>query len=122
MIENMMENMEIINNRTPEQRFYKVISFALFIVTIELISQISLKHGEYPIIGIIGYIVIAITLLKVYEYENMGHMILVWSSLSIIFGFILSHLLFGERINYYTLLAIIFSFLAIYTAHLSDEV
>lgn len=114
--------MEIINNRTPEQRFYTVLLFALFIVTIEMISQISLKHGEYPIIGIIGYIIIAITLLKVYEYENMGHLILVWSCLSIILGYILSHLLFEEHINYYTYLAIGFAFLAIYTAHLSDEV
>lgn len=113
--------MEIIEKRTPNQRFSIVIRFALLICLVEMFSQATLKHNRYPILGIIGYVVLSIILYNSYNYESMGHMNLVWSCVSIISAFVVSHYLFGEKINRYTILAIIYALLAIHTAHLSDE-
>lgn len=113
--------MEVLNKRGPNERFYIVIRFALLICSIEMFSQVVLKHNQYPILGVFGYIVLAIVLHNSYYYENMGHMNLVWSCVSIIAGFLVSNYFFKERINRYTLFAITFALLAIYTAHLSDE-
>lgn len=113
--------MEVLQNRNPNQRFYIVIRFAIIISFIEMFSQAIIKHNTYPVLGVFGYIVLAIILHNAYNYENMGHMNLVWSCVSIIAGFLVSHYFFDERINRYTLFAILLAMLAIYTAHLSDE-
>jgi drug/metabolite transporter (DMT)-like permease len=113
--------MEILHNRDPNQRFYIVIRFALIISFIEMFSQSVLKHDKYPILGVFGYIVLSLILYNSYYYENMGHMNLVWSCISIITGYLVSHYFFGERVNKYTILAIFFACIAIYVAHLSDE-
>jgi drug/metabolite transporter (DMT)-like permease len=113
--------MEVLHKKSPNERFYTVIRFALVICVIEMFSQATLKHNRYPVLGIFGYIVLAIILHNSYYYENMGHMNLVWSCVSIITGFLVSHYFFDERINRYTLFAILLAMLAIYTAHLSDE-
>lgn len=113
--------MEVLHNKNPNQRFYIVLRFALIISCIEMFSQTVLKHDRYPILGILGYIVLSIVLYNSYYYENMGHMNLIWSCISIISCYFVSHMFFGERINRYTLISIFFACIAIYTAHLSDE-
>ena len=113
--------MEIIGNRTPNERFWIVIKFALVISIVEMFSQTILKHRKYPFLGICGYIIVALILYNSYNYEGMGHMNLVWSCASIIFCYAASFYCFGEKINNYTFVAISFAILSIYFSHLSDE-
>lgn len=111
---------EILSHLRPNQRFWIVIQFALFISLVEVFAQFSLKSGNIWF-GFIGYAIIAMILLKAYNYEGLGHMNLVWSCVSIIMCYIMGYLYFGEPANKYTFIAIIFAMLAIYFAHMSDE-
>jgi multidrug transporter EmrE-like cation transporter len=113
--------MEIINKRSPNSRFWIVIRFALLICLAESFSQSTLKHNKYPALGFFGYLIVASLLYKSYEYENLGHMNLVWSCISIIAGYIIGYMLFNESANKYTFISIVLALTAIYTAHLSDE-
>jgi multidrug transporter EmrE-like cation transporter len=113
--------MEIVNKRTPNARFWIVIRFAILICLAESFSQSTLKHNKHPSLGFLGYMIVAALLYKSYEYENLGHMNLVWSCMSIITGYIVGYLLFNETLNKYTIVSITLALIAIYTAHLSDE-
>jgi multidrug transporter EmrE-like cation transporter len=55
------------------------------------------------------------------ESIGMGHMNLVWSCTSIIICYIISHFVYKESINKYTVIAILLAIAAIYFAHQSDE-
>lgn len=112
---------EIIYNQTPDQRFYIVILFALFISFVEAYAQYSLKLRRITI-GILGYICVAIILLNSYNYEALGHMNLVWSCVSIVTCMTLGVLIFKEPFNEYTFMAICFALMAIYLSYLSDKV
>lgn len=112
---------EILNNLSPNKRYWIVIKFAILISMIESLSQLSIKKKKL-VYGIIGYTIIVFVLYNAYDYEGLGHMNLVWSCVSIIFCYIIGYLFFNEQINKYTLAAIIFSIIAIYLAHRSDEV
>ena len=119
---------EVINNLGPNERFWIVIYFATAISVFEAIAQSNLKlysNGNenkiYLIIGILFYIFVSFTLMSSYRYEGLAHMNLVWSCMSIIIAYIVGVFLFGENINRYTILAIMFAMMAIYFAHRQDE-
>lgn len=112
---------EIIDHLTPNKRFWIVIKFALLISFIEAFAQYHLKN-DTPYLGILGYIGVACVLIISYKYENLGHMNLVWSCVSIIVCYALGYYYFKEPINKYTFIAISCALLAIYFAHKSDEV
>jgi multidrug transporter EmrE-like cation transporter len=111
---------EVIFNRIPNQRFYIVLLFALFISFVEAYAQYSLKLHRITI-GILGYICVAIILFNSYNYEALGHMNLVWSCISIVTCFTLGVVFFKEPFNKYTFLAVCFALTAIYLSYLSDE-
>jgi multidrug transporter EmrE-like cation transporter len=71
-------------------------------------------------IGIVGYIMVALLLVTAYRYEDMGHMNMTWSCLSIVTAYLMGYLLFQEHINNYTIMSIALALSAIYVGHLSD--
>ena len=111
---------EILSGLTPNQRFWIVIQFAIFISAIEAFAQLNIKNHNI-FLGFLGYTIIVFVLYKAYNYEGLGHMNLVWSCLSIIIAYIVGYIYFKEKMNKYTFIAVIFALLAIYFAHLSDE-
>lgn len=112
---------EILRGLNPNQRFWIAIKFALLISLIEIISQFNLKKGVL-IYGILGYTLVATILFYALTFEGLGHMNLIWSSMSIITCYILGKLYFDEPFNRYTIIAITLAIFAIYFAHRSDEV
>jgi drug/metabolite transporter (DMT)-like permease len=121
---------EYINNRSPDDRFAIVIIFAMIIVFCEAIAQSSMKHYSknkpdcnkiFIAIGIIGYMCVSLFLYTSYKYENIGHMNMIWSCMSIIIAYIAGYTFFNETFNKYTCLSIVFAGCAIYLGHLSDE-
>lgn len=128
----MQEIPEIIKGRNPNQRLWTVIIFALIISMIEITAQTFIKCSSDDgtiqktrvmciLFGITLYSVIVGVLYRSYEYENMGHMNMVWSCMSIILAFIIGCLYFNEPFNNFTIIAIFFAICAIYAAHLADE-
>jgi len=111
---------EILSNLKPNARFWIVIKFAFIISIIESFSQASIK-SKHILYGFIGYGIIVLLLANSYNYEGLGHMNLVWSCVSIITCYIIGCIGFNESFNNYTIAAIICAIMAIYLAHLSDE-
>lgn len=128
MVQLSLDMIEVINNLAPNGRFWIVILFGLFIASLECIAQVNLKYYHYNnkkiclAIGMLFYLFVSLVLMNSYKYEGLAHMNLVWSCMSIIFAFTVGALIFGENFNKYTVLAIFFALLAIYCAHLQDEV
>ena len=112
---------EILNNLKPNERFWIVIKFAIIISIIESIAQTNIKSKRL-FIGMLGYIIIVLILYNAYNYEGLGHMNLVWSCISIIMCYLIGHFIFNESLNKYTFCSIILAILAIYFAHMSDEI
>lgn len=107
--------------------FWVVIGFALFIAGIEACGQTSLKTAQaqdrsYLVpLGMLFYALVGYFLYKSYYYEGMGHMNLVWNCMSTMTAFIIGFLLFGERFNHFTCIAIILAIASIAFAYLSSE-
>jgi multidrug transporter EmrE-like cation transporter len=111
---------EVFDHLYPRQRFRTVIFFGILISLVEVYAQYSLKSRR-QLIGIIGYICVALILFKSYDYEALGHMNLVWSCISIITCFILGVLIFKEPFNKYTFLSVCFAISAIVLGYFSDQ-
>lgn len=123
-----MENHpEILDNKTPNQRFWVVIWIIVGITLVEACAQATLKTARnkknpYLVpLGIVFYAIVATLLYMSYKYEGMGHVNLVWSCASIVIAVLIGCLLFGEPHNRYTYIAILLAFGAIYFAHRADE-
>jgi multidrug transporter EmrE-like cation transporter len=121
----------LIRRCLPQSPVGIIIVFALCIAFFEAIAQSSLKYYSLDkntrsemlvYIGIAGYIIVALLLLTSYEYEDMGHMNMTWSCVSIIVAYIMGYILFEEHINHYTIMSIALSLAAIYVGHISDDV
>jgi len=97
-----------------------IILFALIISLTEAFAQYSLKSNKL-FFGIIGYSIVAMILFTSYNYEDLGHMNLIWSCVSIIMCFFIGVFIFNEKFNKYTMVAVIFAISAIYFGHLSDD-
>lgn len=119
---------EILDNKTPDERFWIVIWIILAITLVEACAQTSLKTARVKNnkllipAGVFFYAVVAGLLYVAYKYEGMGHANLIWSCASIIVAIVIGCMLFGEPHNRYTYLAVILAFLAIYFAHRADEI
>ncbi len=119
----------IIKPILPDSGFGVVIVFAILIAFCEAVAQSSMKyysldainHSDWIIlIGVAGYIMVALLLLTSYRYEDMGHMNMTWSCISIIVAYSLGFLLFAETVNQYTIFSVMLALSAIYVGHLSD--
>ena len=115
--------------------FWVVIGFAIFIAGVEACAQTSLKVaqsgervGPFSIsrstalaLGMMFYAIVGYFLYKSYYYEGMGHMNLVWNCMSTMTAFIIGYLLFGEKFNHFTCIAIILAIASIVFAYLSSD-
>ena len=115
----------------PQSPIGIVVVFAIFIAFFEAIAQSSLKYFSldrdkrsnfYVAIGVLGYIMVSLLLLTSYEYEDMGHMNMTWSCVSIITAYVMGFLLFEEHVNNYTIISIALALSAIYVGQISDIV
>jgi drug/metabolite transporter (DMT)-like permease len=118
---------EILDNKTPNERFWVVIWLVVGITLVEACAQATLKTARikgmpYLVpLGVVFYAVVATLLYFSYKYEGLGHINLVWSCVSIIIAILIGCILFHEPHNKYTYVAIILAFGAIYFAHRADE-
>jgi len=118
---------EILDNKTPNQRFWIVIWLIVAITIAEAFGQATLKTARVKkmpyliVFGIIFYTAVATLLYMAYRYEGLGHVNLVWSCVSIIIAILVGCVLFNEPHNKYTYIAIVLAFAAIYFAHRADE-
>lgn len=101
-------------------KFPIVILLACFYAVVEVTALYNIKTGNVGI-ALICYLLIVTILMKAYEYEGIGHMNLITSIVSISLGYTIGHMYLEEKMNKYTILAMIFAVLAIYFAYLSDE-
>lgn len=126
-MEKMANSPEILDNKTPNQRFWVVIWIIVAITLVEACAQATLKTAHikkntYLIpLGILFYATVAYLLYLVYRYEGLGHVNLVWSCASIIIAILIGCIFFKEPHNRYTYVAILLAFGAIYFAHRADE-
>lgn len=118
---------EILDNKTPNERFWPVILIIVAITLVEACAQTSLKMARakkmvvlVPL-GVLFYVGVATLLYLCYKYEGLGHVNLVWSCASIIIAILIGCILFKEPHNRYTYIAILLAFGAIYFAHRADE-
>ena len=118
---------EILDNKTPNQRFWVVIWIIVGITLVEACAQASLKTARakkmpYLVpLGILFYAIVATLLYFSYKYEGLGHVNLVWSCASIVIAILVGCILFNEPHNKYTYMAVVLAFAAIYFAHRADE-
>jgi drug/metabolite transporter (DMT)-like permease len=123
----MAEHPEILDNKTPNERFWVVLWIILAITFVEACAQTSLKSARVKKmphlapLGIVLYAIVALLLYYLYRYEGLGHVNIVWSCLSIIVAILIGCILFKEPHNKYTYIAIVAAFVAIYFAHRADE-
>jgi len=118
---------EIINSRGPNERIKFALGFALLITFVEAFAQWNVKKSSSTendhrlFLAMVLYCFVVYLLFRSYKYENVGHMNLIWSCMSIIVAFISGYVCFGEPFNKYTVVAILFALFAIYFAHRADE-
>lgn len=123
----MSNSPEILDNKTPNERFWVVVWIIVGITLVEACAQTTLKTARiknniYLVpLGMIFYAIVASLLYMTYKYEGLGHVNLVWSCASIIIAILIGCILFKEPHNRYTYMAILLAFGAIYFAHRADE-
>lgn len=114
----------------PESSLGVIVVFAIIISFFEAIGQSSMKYYAmdrdnrsqmFIILGVVGYIFVALLLLTSYRNQDMGHMNMVWSCVSIIIAFGLGYLCFAEKVDIYTISSIVLAMAAIYVGHLTSE-
>jgi len=110
------------------QAFWIVVGFALFIAGIEACAQTSLKMAQNRggvvaliVLGMLFYAIVGYFLYRSYSYEGMGHMNLVWNCMSTITAFAIGYILFQEKFNAYTCVAIFLALASIWFAYLSSS-
>lgn len=109
------------------EAFWIVIGFALFIAGIEACAQTSLKLAQngggvkgLVVVGMAFYATVGYFLYRSYSYEGMGHMNLIWNCMSTITAFTIGYILFQEKFNVYTCVAIVLALASIWFAYLSS--
>ena len=123
----MSNSPEILDHKTPNQRFWIVIWVIATITIVEACAQATLKTARakkmpYLVpLGMLFYAIVAGLLYFTYNYEGLGHVNLVWSCASIIIAIIIGCVFFQEPHNKFTYIAILLAFAAIYFAHRADE-
>jgi drug/metabolite transporter (DMT)-like permease len=123
----MPHSPEVLDNKTPNERFWLVIWIIVAITFVEACAQATLKTarakklGYLVPLGVLFYAIVAYLLYVSYKYEGLGHVNLVWSCASIIIAILVGCILFNEPHNKYTYIAVILAFAAIYFAHRADE-
>ena len=99
----------------------------LIIVFFECIGQGMLKHYNtnshicFFFIAIFCYIIICCFVVKSYKNNNMGHVICIWSGLSIIIMTLLGVFMFNEKLNNKDILGILLVILGIFIIQYNDK-
>lgn len=118
---------EILDHKTPNERFWVVIWLVVAITLTEACAQFTMKTARarnetYLLpLGAVFYVMVSLLLYVSYKYEGLGHVNLVWSCASIVIAILIGCIWFNEPHNRYTYTAILFAFGAIYFAHRADE-
>jgi multidrug transporter EmrE-like cation transporter len=105
-----------------------IFGFALAICIVEAFAQYNIKKSSdkkkpFNVLkSALLYAIICFLLYNAYCYENVGHMNLIWSCMSIITAFTVGYICFNEPFNCYTCIAILSACLAIYFSHIADGV
>jgi multidrug transporter EmrE-like cation transporter len=78
----------------------------LLIVLLENVSMICLKkYGNnnesiYLTIGIVGYIIISLILMKIITHDKLADISILWSAISILSAIIAGRVFFDEKLDY----------------------
>jgi multidrug transporter EmrE-like cation transporter len=110
-----------------EEQYKLLFQWILIISIIETFSMAVMKESTKQddkkelYIGMLGYAAIAYFLWKSLHYKGIGIVNLMWNCITLVTGFMIGYLLFEEKINRYTMLAMIFALMSIYFAYLSEK-
>ncbi len=109
-----------------------VIILIVMITFIEALAQFCIKSSHlhshsrsylyYLLFGMISYTMVCLLLYLVYKYDNLSHVNLIWSCMSIILAYIVGYYYFSEPVTEYSIVSILFAFMAIYFCFLSKNV
>jgi multidrug transporter EmrE-like cation transporter len=103
----------------------EVIIIAILLAIVESFAQNTLKNSEHFstkfILGLSIYMFVGYILHYGYDKFPLGKMNTLWSCVSIIFGVSVGYILYNEKINHWTFLAIFFAILAILCIYQSDK-
>jgi drug/metabolite transporter (DMT)-like permease len=117
---------EIIHGRTEAQRICISIAFVLGISLLEAGAQYNIRKsndtGDLRVLflGILLYTSVCLMLYYAYDFDNIGHINLLWSCISIILAYMSGYFFFNENFNIYTILAVISCIIAIIFSYLAD--
>jgi drug/metabolite transporter (DMT)-like permease len=95
----------------------------ILISILEASSQAALKavrvrkENIWFFVGALGYVCIAALLYYSYQFQGMGPVNLMWSSLSIILAVLFGHVFFGEKITANIMASFVFAILAVTFAY-----
>lgn len=88
------------------------IGAAFLVSLVEGYSQIKLKQG-FSVTGMVGYVVVACMLARMYAIGDLSKVNIVWSSISIFNAAIIGSVVFGETICYRTMTSMALVMIAI---------
>lgn len=118
---------EIIRGRDPGQRVRYALTFGAAIAVSEAFAQYAIRSGvalnsiAFVIPAAFFYMAVCMMLYASFFYENVGHMNLIWSCMSIIIAFAVGWYRFDEPFNRFTVLAIALAISAVYSSYLADK-
>jgi drug/metabolite transporter (DMT)-like permease len=116
--------------RDAKKRLLVVLPIIILVCLFECFGQYVLKkgredgtHSKWKCVGIaaLAYLMVCYLLYISYEHEGMGSVNLMMSSISILFATTVGVCIFGEHINMYGYLAILFAIMAIYFSYLNNK-
>jgi drug/metabolite transporter (DMT)-like permease len=99
----------------------------LFIVICEAIAQCCIKKCkltkkiEFYILGVFFYSMVCLGLYKMYSFQPMGLVNLLWSCMSIIIVILLGMTIFHEKITIYDFIGIILIFIGLFFVFIKDH-
>ena len=91
----------------------KIIILAILVSLLESVTQYSLKSGFNPLLGILGYALVSLSLGYAYQNFKICQFNTVWSCISIISAYMMGKLLFKEKISVRGYISLGFLFVAI---------
>ena len=100
----------------------EIIIYAMILATIDTIGTNILKVSKYGslfyFVGISCYVLLAFFLHWVFLYQP-SKVIVIWSSMSVIFAIFWGYFLYNENINISTVMSLLFALLSVYFSYTS---
>jgi multidrug transporter EmrE-like cation transporter len=110
-----------------ERAAIMMLIYVSFIIIFESLAQNSFKtcyaNGDTTdfALGVIFYGVVGYFLIKMYEYETMGIVNIIWSSLSIVSIMLIGHYFWGEKLTVNDIIGSIMVFIGLIFIMLDDK-